>query len=463
MSPEQAMGEREITARSDVYALGCVLYEMLIGDPPFTGSTAQAIVAKVVTEQPRSPTAQRHTIPGHLDAAVLTALEKLPADRFATAAEFATALANPSFAGQSATAGRATPAVAARALGWRAMVSVGVAALLLGVAGAKLFWQPHGKAAAVTRLMLEFPASQAPRVPSGAAFPILTQLRDGSGLLYLGPGASTRTQLWIRRWDRLDGTRLTQSLDEGCCGVFSSNGDSLAYLTPPHALQVVPLTGGLSTTVADSGLTPVSDLGGGVDWGSDGRLYVSTLSGLARVDPRGGKLETVVALDVQRGDLHFLWPAVLPDAHGALVTVVSARDPSNLERMSIGVADFRTGKVAIILQGTRAIYSPTGHLIFAKANGVLWAASFDPKSLRLTGAQRELADTVAIGGSALGDFSLSPGGALTYTKGVVQSYHLEWLSRNGEATPAVADLSGQALFNPMFSPDGKPTARPISG
>ncbi len=63
MSPEQAMGEREITARSDVYALGVVLYEMLTGDPPFTGSTAQAIVARVLTESPRPILPQRHTIP----------------------------------------------------------------------------------------------------------------------------------------------------------------------------------------------------------------------------------------------------------------------------------------------------------------------------------------------------------------------------------------------------------------
>jgi serine/threonine protein kinase len=92
MSPEQAMGEREITARSDVYALGAVLYEILTGDPPFTGSTAQAIVARVVTEQPRPLLPQRHTIPEHVEAAVLRALEKLPADRFAGAAQFAAAL-----------------------------------------------------------------------------------------------------------------------------------------------------------------------------------------------------------------------------------------------------------------------------------------------------------------------------------------------------------------------------------
>ena len=92
MSPEQAMGEREISPRSDVYALGCVLYEMLCGEPPFGGPTAQAIVAKVLTEEPRPLLPKRHTIPPYVEEAVLTALEKLPADRFASAAEFASAL-----------------------------------------------------------------------------------------------------------------------------------------------------------------------------------------------------------------------------------------------------------------------------------------------------------------------------------------------------------------------------------
>src|SRR3954454_13889198 len=92
MSPEQAMGERDITPRSDVYALGAVLYEMLTGEPTFTGSTAQALVARVLTEAPRPILPQRHTIPPEVEAAVLIALEKLPADRFGSAAEFADAL-----------------------------------------------------------------------------------------------------------------------------------------------------------------------------------------------------------------------------------------------------------------------------------------------------------------------------------------------------------------------------------
>ena len=109
MSPEQAMGEREITARSDVYALGCVVYEMLCGEPPFGGPTAQAIVAKVLTEVPRPLLPKRHTIPPHVEAAVLTALEKLPADRYASAAEFAQAIGTVGAETHARTGGGAGP------------------------------------------------------------------------------------------------------------------------------------------------------------------------------------------------------------------------------------------------------------------------------------------------------------------------------------------------------------------
>jgi len=134
MSPEQAMGEREITPKADVYALGCVLYEMLLGEPPFTGPTAQAVVAKVMTEKPGPIVARRERVPVNVEDAVFTALEKLPADRYASAAQFAEALAG------SGTSPLYTMRVARGATlpwlnDWRSWASIGVAAAAIVVAG----------------------------------------------------------------------------------------------------------------------------------------------------------------------------------------------------------------------------------------------------------------------------------------------------------------------------------------
>jgi serine/threonine-protein kinase len=454
MSPEQAMGEREITARTDVYALGCVTYEMLVGEPPFNGPTAQAIIARVMTEEPRSLTAQRKSVPPYVEAAVFTALEKLPADRFPTAAQFAAALGDAS----GATAGNASGRRAAylksqRRLGLPAVATLVLAALAVGAIATVLTHRNHAVAGATTRVMLEFPASEQPQHQSVQA-PLLALRPDGSGLLYSGIGANGQPQLWLRRWDRLGATRFAQTLGGACCSVFSPGGDSVAYLAPPHTLQVLPLTGGFPATVADSGLTSVSDIGGGVDWGSDGMLYVSGQKGVLRVSPRGGTPDLVVPLDAQRGDLRYVWPAVLPNARGALVSVVPASDPTSIDRVAIGAADFRTGKVTLLLQGTRAIYASSGDLIFSKANGVLWAVPFDVKSMATTGPARELTDTLA-SGTTYPDLALSPGGTLAYVKGVVQSYRLVWVNRNGDATPVASDLVDDQLDTPVVSPDGK--------
>ncbi len=103
MSPEQAIGERSLDGRSDVYSLGCVLYETLAGEPPFTGPTAQTILARRLTDPVPPLRTVRPTVPGWAEQAIGKALAKLPADRFATAAEFRTALSPTGAQAESAT------------------------------------------------------------------------------------------------------------------------------------------------------------------------------------------------------------------------------------------------------------------------------------------------------------------------------------------------------------------------
>ena len=95
MSPEQAAGDRTVDARSDVYALGCLVYEMLAGEPPHTGPTVAAVIMKVMTQVPVPLTVVRPGLPGGMEAAVLKALAKAPTDRFPSAGGFAAALTSP--------------------------------------------------------------------------------------------------------------------------------------------------------------------------------------------------------------------------------------------------------------------------------------------------------------------------------------------------------------------------------
>ena len=138
MSPEQATGDRDVDPRSDVYALGCVLYEMLAGQPPFSATTAQAVLVKILTVDAPSITSERRTVPPHVGHALARALEKLPADRFTSAVEFGTALADPSFTYEArartstATAPSETKLPAPTAQPWHRDGRV-VAALLVAV------------------------------------------------------------------------------------------------------------------------------------------------------------------------------------------------------------------------------------------------------------------------------------------------------------------------------------------
>ncbi|MGH7535754.1 MAG: protein kinase domain-containing protein, partial [Gemmatimonadales bacterium] len=145
MSPEQALGDRQIDARSDIYSLGALLYEMLAGDPPYLGSTAQAVVAQILTETPRPLGHRRRAVPAHIERAVHRALEKAPADRFGTAAEFAQALTHPGVP-VTPLVSPARIAGGARAHPWRtgAVLAILAAGVAVGWWGVRRAGPPRG-------------------------------------------------------------------------------------------------------------------------------------------------------------------------------------------------------------------------------------------------------------------------------------------------------------------------------
>ena len=282
MSPEQAMGEREITARSNVYALGCVTYEMFVGDPPFTGSTAQAIVAKVMTEKPVPPSRVRDTIPEDIEEAVLVALAKLPADRFATAAEFAEALAS----GDRTVRRSVNPGARdAHAATPRYRAAIGVVALLMLAAGFAAGRWVLGRHSA-SRIVF------APKTFHRQGIFNARFAPDGRTVVLSATSDSNAPGLFILRPDYPEQTSL--GLPDTHLLSVSSKGE-LAILV--HAqfirhrlfqgtLARVPLDGGAPRQVLDS----VREADWSPEWHRAGHHSQCTRKGSTRVPDRQGAL-----------------------------------------------------------------------------------------------------------------------------------------------------------------------------
>ncbi len=429
MSPEQAMGDRELDARSDIYSLGCMVYEMLVGEPPYTGPTAQAIVAKVITEEPRQLTLLRRTVPPHVEAAVHKSLQKLPADRFDSAANFIDALTNPAFATAITPAGKA----------WL----TGVLGLVALVAVALALWgwlRPIP--APVTRVSISLPEEEALQPAPTIRF-VLS--RDGSRVVYTGPGDNGH-QLWVRELDALR-ARPLPGTDDAQALSLSPDGMSVAF-TDANAgsLRVVPIDGGPARTIVNEAVSPW-----GTDWGSDGMIYFSGQNGgLRRVPADGGPVEALSEPDSARGISEHDWPQLLPGARAALV----AEWRGAVSDVVISAVVLETGEVRPIADAVYARFLEPNHLILATSDGTLSVAPFDVERLELTGPPRAIVEGIRIeSNSGAAEFSVSGSGTLIYQGGSAIKNEVVWIDREGTSTPMDstwrADIGTLAL-----SPDG---------
>ena len=449
MSPEQAMGERELTARSDVYALACVLYEMLVGEPPFTGATAQQILGRVLTAEPVSITSQRRTVPPHVDVAVLTALEKLPADRFSTVAEFLAALGGATAAASVARhpTGTRPQARGPQPVWWRRLALVAAAAAVgaSAVAAWSLRRQLRARDPQVTRYALAFPKGEEPVGP--AFYPFVSTSRDASRLVYfaLPPQGPPIFRLH-------DATKLeTQSL--GAAGSASSmvcispNGDWVAYTSgSPGDLRKIPVSGGTSLTLVRDSATAAW-----AQWATDGWIYFTLISGaLARVPENGGDIEILARPDTASGVRQIIIPDILPGSRAAIVTLFQPAKGGS----EIAALEFSSGKIHRLVGGQVGRYVKTGHLVFSDYDANLLAAPFDPRTLRLTGVPRRVGVQVAPNGV----FAISETGTLVHhlISGTFDG-RPTWVERDGTAH-VVDSAWGARITTLALSPDASRAA-----
>jgi eukaryotic-like serine/threonine-protein kinase len=450
MSPEQAMGEREITARSDVYALGAVLYELLSGDPPFVGSTAQAIVARVVTESPRPLLPQRHTIPAHVEAAVLTALEKLPADRFATAAQFAEALTRP-----GATKPVATVVMpAARSALSRSRLRDPVTLVLGGLALASLaglaatLLQRSGRDAAAPIVRFEFTGSDS--APVIGNFPWDAAISpDGRQLVYTVAQPSGTWVLYLRRSDQLEGHPVAGTLNASQ-PLFSPDGRWLAFES-----------NGMERKVRLDGSAPVGIAPGasynGADWTVNEELVLGAtgkLHGLSRVSVAGGELTEFTHPDSAPAKVDHLWPIATPDGKAVVFTIWSG----TLSTAELGMVGLDGGHVSRLgLKGLRPLAVVDGVLVYVQADGAVMGVSLDARRRRLGGRPVPVLDPVPVGAATNGNSAIfvSSGGALVTGREPARS-RLTWVGRDGTSGQISPVL--RSFLAPRLSPDGRKIA-----
>ena len=447
MSPEQATGDRQLDARSDVYALGAVTYEMLAGDPPHLGGTAQVIIAKILTDDPQPLTRRRPTIPAHVDAAVRTALAKTPADRFPGAAAFAAALATPGFTSATVSAGAHGKRRVPR---WSHFLAV-LAGASAGLIGAELWQSRHPSAPPPTsrqRILLGRSGSVQPITPAWSALS-----PDGKAIVFSDTSGS-ETRLWIKERNKLDAVPLPGTAG-GEGPFFSPDGAWIAFAAQGK-LKKVPRRGGPAVVVADSanGEYPAGT------WLADGTILYNTPDWqLARVSQSGGGWTRVAKAEAPNQGVAAV--TALPQSLGVLFTTCTWNCPV----VAVHVLDLRSGRSRVLLDQTvKAWFLPPDRIFYVRRDGTAMLSGFDPDSLALVGDPVAVLDDVRADRFGLANLDLSATGTLLYQVGstnALQRSEPLYVDRDGVVSSvdpgwSAAVVPGSVSFS--LSPDGRSLA-----
>ncbi len=436
MSPEQVAGDQIGGPATDVYALGCVLYEMLVGEPPFSGGSRQALLGRIITGEIEPVAARRKKVPPNVDAAVAMALEKVPADRFQTAQAFAAALNSPDF--RPSYSGTTRSGATSRPLrGLRYAIIAAALALAVWVV-ASLSPERDDPA---WQMVIDLPDG------TGLASEIRL-LPDRSGLLYRGANPDGDPMLWALTWaafeptrsSPLPGTERVRGFD------LSPDGREVALIIG-DSIRVRSLASPSSRLVAPEGAKCC------LRWNEGWIYYTDDQNGLSRVPVGGGGTER---LTVNTGpELIHAWPAPLP---GGGRFVFEKADLFGLTSR-LTLLDGGSGETTDLGEGRRPS-SLGGLIFFTSRNGAtLSVAELEGSALGnpltiVEGATEDFSP------ESLGTYDLSSSGDLGYWVGTMDSFNARppvWVSRDGRAVPLSPRLTDFPNFfrELRLSPDGR--------
>jgi eukaryotic-like serine/threonine-protein kinase len=441
MSPEQATGGQTVGPSSDVFSLACVLYEMLVGEPPYTGRTSQAILAKLLQGAPVSAAADRKSLPHNVDAAIRKALERLPADRFREARDFAKALADPSFRygeeiGVSAVTHRRWR------LGAGVFAVTTVALALLSVWALTAGRGPPGPTQVAAPSITRFSIPFVPFDQRGAwDHPTIAVAADGS-VAYVGQAADGRRQLYLRRPDRLEGVALPGT--EGAAApFFAPDGRTVAFFADGQ-LKKVTLDSGIVQSLCNAG-----PYGGA--WVDHQTIVFSGppfANGLMRVAASGGLPEALTEL--HRGEASHRWPTMSPSGRVVVFTTTNTSG-LGLEGPRLVAQSLDTGTRELLPgEATYAVFAPDGRHLLLVQNGRVTTALFDETTLAIIGSPVPLLEGVIQSSSGAAQLSGSAT-VLAYLPGEPDARQLVWVDREGRVEPI--DAPPRLYVHPRLSPD----------
>jgi len=443
MSPEQARG-RPVDRRTDIFAFGCVLYEMLTGRPAFEGDDVAAVLARVIEREPDWGLLPS-SVPPRLRELLRLCLDKNPKRRRQAAGDvridLEQALAEPAALLVASVAEARAPA--SRQM-W--IVTAAAALVAAALAGTAVWFATRPAAPRVARTALPTAGPTVLRINTADRDLAITP--DGTRVVYIG---NNGTQLYVRALDQLEPTAIATGMLRG--PFVSPDGQWVGFIDG-LSIKKVAITGGPAITLAN-----YSGQLRGATWGTDDTIIFATSaaeSGLQRVPAGGGDPTVVTQPDAKRSEADHLWPEFLPDGRGVLFTITSTI--GGLDAAQIAVLDLDTRVSTVLLRGgSHASYLPSGHLIYG-ASGTLRAVAFDLDRLETVGTPTPVVPQVVTTAFGAADFAVAADGTLVYVQGLAgrAPRTLVWVDQQGREEAIAAPP--RPYRSPRISPDGRRVA-----